>query len=654
MAIELNFDSLSDALLQINDDIISIVNKIKSTKQYDNIFWQEIDKQIEKQYERLREVTAQWVDSELPNVYQQLLNEQLTEIKYQTLPALTQYNYDSFINSNLAEQGINTIINDTLQTYFKGFLKGEQTLKQLANLTQIINMSEKEIAGLIAEGIMEKGSAQASYKKLKDAMLAKADDGKFITIINKNGKEIHYGIKEYAELVTRTKMQDLNAQAVLDTAAGISADLVQISSHNTSCPICAPYEGQIYSLSGKDKDFPMLPDTTPFHPNSYDEITEIYTKQGWKFIKDLDKKDICLSLNPGTLNLEWANIDLLHKHYVKEMIEFKSKYLNLLVTKDHNMFYQTDYNSRKHKGKFQFIKAIELLQTRKGRFFASSDWIGKKSNLSKDFIEFMGYWLSDGSITSHSKSTDIVSIAQDKTKSKETYQLILKCIKRITNSHIIESDLQIRFIDMAISNYLKQFGKCTEKYIPEEILGATKEEIKIFLDAFIKCDGYKRKRKSDFLGYIAEEKIYFTTSIKMAYQIGELILKVGKRPSFSIDKVKGEIRQFKNGEYQINNDLLRIRECSNRFYSLQRIKKQIIIFNNFAYCVTLNKNHVVYIRRNGQCVWSGNCMHSMSITFREALSIEGTLNKYIEFSEGKIDKPPNNKAFIPLDKREYT
>ena len=31
--------------------------------------------------------------------------------------------------------------------------------------------------------------------------------------------------------------------------------------------ICIPYEGRIYSVNGKDKRFPPLDNTTPYHPN---------------------------------------------------------------------------------------------------------------------------------------------------------------------------------------------------------------------------------------------------------------------------------------------------------------------------------------------------------------------------------------------------
>jgi hypothetical protein len=50
-------------------------------------------------------------------------------------------------------------------------------------------------------------------------------------------------------------------------ANNYGTDLVQVSSHNTTTKICMPYEGKVYSISGKDKRFPPLMNTPPYHPN---------------------------------------------------------------------------------------------------------------------------------------------------------------------------------------------------------------------------------------------------------------------------------------------------------------------------------------------------------------------------------------------------
>ena len=118
----------------------------------------------------------------------------------------------------------------------------------------------------------------------------------------------------------------------------------------------------------------------------------------------------------------------------------------------------------------------------------------------------------------------------------------------------------------ALNRYLSQFGTCLNKYIPNEIKTASKRQIQIFLDAFIKCDGHTRKCKS-FVGNHGntfhsdkEERMYFTTSERLAGDLSELILKVGHRPSFEFQEPKTAIK--KDGSIIKSNYLCyRIREC---------------------------------------------------------------------------------------------
>ena len=104
-----------------------------------------------------------------------------------------------------------------------------------------------------------------------------------------------------------------------------------------------------------------------------------------------------------------------------------------------------------------------------------------------------------------------------------------------------------------LNAYLKQFGLCETKYVPKEIKNADASIIQRFLDAFVKCDGHI-KRAKPFMGNRGKmcipnnnERIYFTTSNQMASDIGELILKIGKRPSYYIDNVRGKEQRFRNG-----------------------------------------------------------------------------------------------------------
>lgn len=66
----------------------------------------------------------------------------------------------------------------------------------------------------------------------------------------------NWSLHTYASMVTRTTSRQAEVLAVL--TADPEHDLYKISSHGTTCALCAPYEGRVYSKSGTDPDFPPL------------------------------------------------------------------------------------------------------------------------------------------------------------------------------------------------------------------------------------------------------------------------------------------------------------------------------------------------------------------------------------------------------------
>ena len=65
-----------------------------------------------------------------------------------------------------------------------------------------------------------------------------------------------WSLHTYGSMVLRTTSRQAEIMAVL--TADPDHDLYQISAHGTTCPLCAPLEGRVYSKSGTDPDFPPL------------------------------------------------------------------------------------------------------------------------------------------------------------------------------------------------------------------------------------------------------------------------------------------------------------------------------------------------------------------------------------------------------------
>ncbi len=96
-------------------------------------------------------------------------------------------------------------------------------------------------------------AGQGVYKALPDFVAALRRDG-VTAFIDKAGRK--WNLHTYGSMVLRTTSRQAEVLSILTESPG--HDLFQISRHGTTCPVCAPLEGRVYSKSGTDPDFPPL------------------------------------------------------------------------------------------------------------------------------------------------------------------------------------------------------------------------------------------------------------------------------------------------------------------------------------------------------------------------------------------------------------
>lgn len=124
-------------------------------------------------------------------------------------------------------------------------------------------LSDFEIAGNLAKGLGTRGTPQALSSELR-ALFSRFSNGKLIQAGEKT-----YQLKTYAEMVSRTMTRDANSIATVNTTLRSGNDLVQVSDHNTTTPICEKHEGKIYSISGESVKYPKLKRRPAFHTNCF-------------------------------------------------------------------------------------------------------------------------------------------------------------------------------------------------------------------------------------------------------------------------------------------------------------------------------------------------------------------------------------------------
>lgn len=100
---------------------------------------------------------------------------------------------------------------------------------------------------------LRQAAGQGVYRQLPGFVEALRREG-VTAFVDKAGRS--WSLHTYCSMVSRTTSRQAEVLAVL--TADPDQDLYQISSHGTTCKVCAPFEGRVYSRSGTDPDFPPL------------------------------------------------------------------------------------------------------------------------------------------------------------------------------------------------------------------------------------------------------------------------------------------------------------------------------------------------------------------------------------------------------------
>lgn len=100
---------------------------------------------------------------------------------------------------------------------------------------------------------LQQARGAGTYKTLPDFVEALRKEG-VTAFVDKAGR--HWSLHTYGSMVSRTTSRQAEVLSVL--TADPEQDLYRISVNGTTCGICAPYEGRVYSKSGTNPDYPPL------------------------------------------------------------------------------------------------------------------------------------------------------------------------------------------------------------------------------------------------------------------------------------------------------------------------------------------------------------------------------------------------------------
>ena len=122
------------------------------------------------------------------------------------------------------------------------------------------------------EAVLEKTTTGQTIRQAQKGLRQRLADEGLTAFRDSKGRE--WALDSYANMVVRSVTAESQNAGLLMQLDGMGHDLVRMTEHRATCPICSPYEGRVYSRTGQTEGYPRLTDVPGFdqgyetiHPN---------------------------------------------------------------------------------------------------------------------------------------------------------------------------------------------------------------------------------------------------------------------------------------------------------------------------------------------------------------------------------------------------
>lgn len=311
--------------------------------------------------------------------------------------------------------------------------------------------------------------------------------------------------------------------------------------------------------------------------------TKILTPTGWKSCDELKKKDVIFTFNLKTHELEKKPITgIFVRKYKGIMYNLCNRTQDQLVSPHHRVVRQI-FNSNKYK-----LEPIEDVLKLKSTVPVPVVAENKKPDLdiSDKQLKLMAWILSEGTI--EKEGSYRVSIYQSQSAHPKNYSEILGLLQSFNfsfNTRLQEgwgTSQHIRLLP-ASSKILHKWFRGKKKKFPSFLFNLSKRQAHLFLETYIKGDGWKEKYR----------KRIVTTNKKFLERLEALAVLAGF--NFVVRKRKPH-KPSKKVQY-----ILTLTESKHDY--IQSIKK--VNYEGIIWSVH-TENETVIAKRNGQVFITGN------------------------------------------------
>jgi thymidylate synthase (FAD) len=337
----------------------------------------------------------------------------------------------------------------------------------------------------------------------------------------------------------------------------------------------------------------------------YDDSTEVLTAEGWRAWPHVTGEELFATrARSGALEYQPA-LRLVRKEYRGHMIGFKGMSVDLSVTPDHRVL-AAPMTTREGRTAPRFrLEPAHGVLWRSHRHVTTATWQGPEPAFltfddarlpAAPLLRLVGFFIGDGSLAWSN------AISFNLRKERE-----IAFLTSVAGELGIEPRMWGTNRGLLIGPQLRKlFEQCydsnREKVLPARLMAFGPSLLAALYAGLLESDGSRVER----LGR-ADKETYSTTSRRLADQIQELALKLGRSASIRSHRVRpgdghfGAKPRWRVTIYNSRNSrpaLCRTREQADNHMGVE-------FYDGAIHCVEV-PNGTLYVRRNGYPVWCGN------------------------------------------------
>lgn len=226
---------------QIENNLFKITAKAKATKKYMTTKRREVRKILSE----LKKGAFEWTDKSIPTYYKRGVGDGIQELGLS----------GALATGALHKQTI-TALSEGLNNRF-------------ADVTGLIGRRVDDIYRTVqleraVSTSMGYNSVKQAAARIREDLATRGING----FVDKAGRR--WNMATYADMAARTVAAEATRRGKWNEFIEHGEDLVRVSNHSTQCELCAPWEDEVLSITGKTQGYPTVNDAMAaglFHPN---------------------------------------------------------------------------------------------------------------------------------------------------------------------------------------------------------------------------------------------------------------------------------------------------------------------------------------------------------------------------------------------------